>query len=303
MTKRIIAAAAALLIFAGFVSCTAKETEKIETTQAATTAETTAMPTTAAATETTATTTAAPTTAAPTTAKKPPKTTAKRTTTSKAAATTKQITVPKVSTALPLIDYKTRETSYTEELKYGVIKSVAITTYYKTLDDGTELVIKEDVTEHYGRLGYSAAYNELLPAARENRQKFRSEISAVMRIINGYREEGGLAPLALDEQLTEIACARAEEIAWSGKHSHTRPNGKFFSSILTDAGITKGVAGENIGWGYPDAQSVCEAWKASETHYENIMTADFTKTGVGVAADPDKDGKLCWAQLFLNPKN
>ena len=148
MTKRIIAAAAALLIFAGFVSCTAKETEKIETTQAATTAETTAMTTTAAATETTATTTAAPTTAAPTTAKKPPKTTAKRTTTSKAAATTKQITVPKVSTALPLLDYKTRETSYTEVLKYGVIKSVAITTYYKTLDDGTELVIKEDVTEH-----------------------------------------------------------------------------------------------------------------------------------------------------------
>ena len=73
--------------------------------------------------------------------------------------------------------------------------------------------------------------------------------------------------------------------------------------ILTDAGITKGIAGENIGWGYPDAQSVCEAWKASETHYENIMTADFTKTGAGVAADPDKDGKLCWAQLFLNPKN
>ena len=72
-----------------------------------------------------------------------------------------------------------------------------------------------------------------------------------------------------------------------------------FSTLLREAGISDGIVGENIGWGYETAESVCDAWKKSQSHYENIMNPEFVKIGIGVAADPDPDGKLCWTQIFM----
>lgn len=295
MHKKIISAVLAALIFSGFAACKKIENEPETTTEAVTT---TAVPTTEA---TTVTTTSAPTTTSTTvTTTKKPTTTKKVTTTVKKVVTTIAETTEKETTKIPYGNLRTEEHAERVSLKYGVFCSRAITTTYIELEDGSEAVYDEEVTEVYTRLTYYATYDDLLPAAEENKKKYRSEIDEVLEIINGYRKDGGLEPLVLDDKLTTIACARAEEIAWSGRHSHYRPNNKFFSSILKDAGITKGSAGENIGWGYPEASKVCEAWKNSETHYENIMNPEFTKIGIGVAADPDPNGKLCWSQLFID---
>lgn len=302
MHRKIVSVVLAALLVSGLASCGKNgqpgetttqtppvTTAPVTTTQAATTVTTTAAPTT----------TAKPTTTMPATAK--PTTTKKVTTTVREVITTIAETTEESTTIrLHLGNSRTEERTERESLKYGVYCSRAITTTYVKLPDGTEEVYDEKVSEVFTRIGYSASYEDLLPAAEENRKTYKSEIKKVLEIINSYREEGGLEPLVLDDRLTTIACARAEELAWSGMHSHYRPNGKFFSSILKDAGITKGNAGENIGWGYPDAESVCEAWKNSQTHYENIMNPDFTKVGLGVAADPDSKGKLCWSQLFID---
>ncbi|MBQ8763091.1 MAG: CAP domain-containing protein [Clostridia bacterium] len=297
MHRKIISALLAALLISGLSSCGKDDTPPEITTS--TEAVTTQAPTTEA---TTAATTAAPTTAKPTeTTKKPTTTKKKVTTTVKKVVTTIAETASEETTRRNYFaDYRTEEHTDNIELKYGVYCARAVTTTYIKLEDGSEEVYDEEVTEVYTRIGYSASYEDLLPAAEENKEKYSSEISEVLEIINSYRAEGGLEPLILDDKLTTIACARAEEIAWSGKHSHYRPNNKFFSSILKDAGITKGNAGENIGWGYPAAAAVCEAWKNSETHYENIMNPEFTRIGIGVAADPDPDGKLCWSQLFID---
>lgn len=298
MHRKIISASLAILIAAGLTACGTKQQEAPSTT-AATTAPTTAASTTAAPATTEAITTT--TTTAPTTTKKV--TTTAKPTTTKAVTTTKAETTEAATeqTTLPLTDFhRTEEDAYTEKLKYGVIRSRAVTRYFAQLEDGTEVVAKEDFVDVYTRLGYSAGYAELLPAAKDNREKYREMIDEILSIINSYRAEGGLEPLELDEKLTEIACARAEEIAWSGRHSHTRPNGKYFQSLIKEAGIESGFVGENIGWGYTTARDVCEAWKASKTHYENIMNPDFKKTGIGIAADPDPDGNLCWANLFID---
>ncbi len=298
MHRKIVSVVLAALLFSGLVSCGKKEQQEETTTQAQTV---TTAPVTTTQAPTTVTTTSAPTTTAkPTTAKKPTTTKKVTTTVKKVITTIAETTEASTTGRLSLGDYRTEEKTEREALRYGVYCSRAITTTYVKLPDGTEEVYGENVSEVYTRIGYSASYEDLLPAAEENKKKYKSEIRKVLEIINSYREEGGLEPLVLDDKLTEIACARAEEIAWSGVHSHYRPNGKFFSSILKDAGITKGNAGENIGWGYPDAESVCEAWKNSQTHYENIMNPNFTKIGLGVAADPDPKGKLCWSQLFID---
>ncbi len=293
MHRKIISAMLAVFLVSGLTACRVNVQES-ETTASTEAVATTAAPTTEA---TTVTTTSAPT--ATTTAKLT--TTKKVTTTVKKVATTiAETTEEKTTKKRYYGNSRTEENTENIALKYGVYCSRAITTTFVELEDGSEEVYDEDIAEVYIRIGYSASYEDLLPAAEENKKKYSSEIGEVLEIINGYRKEGGLEPLVLDDKLTTVACARAEEIAWSGRHSHYRPNNRFFSSILKDAGITEGSVGENIGWGYPKASAVCEAWKNSETHYENIMNPEFTRIGIGVAADPDPEGKLCWAQLFID---
>lgn len=152
------------------------------------------------------------------------------------------------------------------------------------------------------RFWYTGTYSELLPAAKANRRTYSGYISDVLYLTNKMRAEKGLSALTLSDKLTEQANVRAEEIAWSGKHSHTRPTGGYFSSLFKENGLTTGTAGENIGWGYETPSGVCNAWKESPTHYENIMNPDFRCIGIGVAADADPDAKLVWVQHFYTER-
>lgn len=333
MLKKFISAAMVLSLSLGLCACrqiddetldsTISSTHGVTTTQASEIAETTesvtseeitttdaVVTTSETTTQTTApapTATEASTTAKPVTTTKKPTTTAKPTTTkpSTTAASTAALTTTKPSTtsAYTYIEYdRKEEKNENVELKYGVFVSRVITTYYEKLEDGSEVVIETRVSEVFTRMGYSAAYADLLPAVKENMEKYSDMISRVLEIVNGYRAEKGIAPLKINENLMNSAGARAEEIAWSGVHSHTRPTFQKWNSVIKEAGITTGNAGENIGWGYASAEDVCLAWKNSPTHYENIMNPDFTETGIGIAADPDVNGKLCWAQHFWKPK-
>lgn len=295
MKKRIVSASIAVLILSCLAACGGSKAPETPTTVAETTAVTTAATTTEIHTTTLPSTTVVQTvTEAETTATTAPPTTKKITTTAKPTTT-----VPQYDENKPDGYYEKIQNVFREELKYGVSRKRNIISYIETLSDGTEFTVKQDISEYYNRLNYRASYSDLLPAAKENMSLFSDMIYLELAVINGFRAEKGIAPLKLSDELTQIACARAEEIAWSGKHSHTRPNGKKFSSMLKDAGITEGIAGENIGWGYETVNDVCEAWKNSQSHYENIMNPDFVEIGIGIAADPDPDGKLCFAQIFM----
>ncbi len=298
MKKRFVAAAIAVLMLSAVAACAGADKAEIPVAESSATvqATTAALPTT---TEAITSTTRAETTTLT-------ETVTEIITTVKAVVTTKPTTT-EASTTLPLFDenkpldyYKKVEKAFKEDLKYGVFRRRSETNYIETLIDGTELIVKQEISEYYNRVFYSADLDDLLPAAKENMDIYSESIGAVLVIINGYRAENGVKPLTLSDELTEIACARAEEIAWSGEHSHRRPNGRTCFTILKDAGIKDGYAGENIGWGYETAQDVCEAWKNSETHLKNILDPEFKKIGIGVAADPDPDGKLCWTQIFMD---
>ncbi len=307
LRRNIIAVSLAVIMAAGLFACgkapdnKATESDAPATPANALTAAVTAtdIPSTAEEQTTTSapTTTEEPTTVA-TTAKQILTTVKKVTTTKKPLPVTTEA-VTETTEAESDEGYRVRERTENVALRYGVVVRKVILVYYTELPDGTEAVVKEEVdTEYYDRHFYAATYDELLPAAKENRETYRDEIKEVLRIINGYRAAGGLEPLKINEDLTVIANVRAEEIAWSGNHNHTRPNLQSCFSLMRENGFGTGLAGENIGWGYDSATSVCEAWKASETHYENIMNPEFTEVGIGIAADPKPSGNLCWSNYF-----
>ena len=118
----------------------------------------------------------------------------------------------------------------------------------------------------------------------------------VVKLVNEERAKVGAGALTLDKEIEAAALARAKEIETS--FSHTRPDGRNFSTALTDAGITFRSSGENIAWGQRSPEEVVKAWMNSEGHRANILNTNFTKIGVGYYQNGA--GRNYWSQLFTN---
>lgn len=117
----------------------------------------------------------------------------------------------------------------------------------------------------------------------------------VAQLVNEERAKAGLPALEFDTEIASAALVRANEITAS--FSHTRPDGRKFSTVLTDNGIRFTGAGENIAWGQKSPEQVMEAWMNSDGHRANILDANFNKIGVGHYQDAS--GRNYWVQLFV----
>jgi len=103
-----------------------------------------------------------------------------------------------------------------------------------------------------------------------------------------------LQPLAVNTKVRAAAQVRAMEIQES--FSHTRPDGKGFSTALQEQNVTYKGAGENIAWGQRTPEQVMDAWMNSEGHRANILNAKYTTIGVGYYQN--SKGVNYWSQLF-----
>ena len=118
----------------------------------------------------------------------------------------------------------------------------------------------------------------------------------ILDLINAQRVANGLAELTMDTKLAAIAAVRAYECAES--FSHTRPDGQDCFTALDDYGYSYRTAGENIlmcTYGM-SAEAMVDAWMDSEGHRANILTEEFTLTGIGVWVE---DGMIYVANFFV----
>ena len=69
----------------------------------------------------------------------------------------------------------------------------------------------------------------------------------ITELVNEHRKAAGLAPVTYSAKLSAAAQVRAVEIEKS--FSHTRPDGRYFSTVFAEHGITYRYSGENIAWG------------------------------------------------------
>ncbi len=185
------------------------------------------------------------------------------------------------------------------ETKYGVIINTYTTTTFNVYSDGSKTVKSTSNSTEYDRSNYNATTSSLLAEAKSARSKYANMISKVVENTNRYRQEANAnsvngiidrTNLVLDEKLCIAASVRAVEMAYSGKFSHTRPNG---GNIGNELG-TK-VWGENIARGQKSADSVSRSWRNSAGHYSNMISEKYTKIGVGHF---ELDGTHYWVQLF-----
>ena len=104
---------------------------------------------------------------------------------------------------------------------------------------------------------------------------------AILDAINGYRVEAGLPELTLSTRLCGIAALRAEEV--SRVWSHTRPDGRHYTSAMSDYGYGYGVSAENLAYasGSGDGAAMVSKWMDAGNR-DSLLNPDFTTAGIGV---------------------
>lgn len=190
---------------------------------------------------------------------------------------------------------ETESVKETKELKYGTILNSWHVKTYKLYSDGSKKTINEYTHYEVDGTNFNAKTSDMLPEAIENMNVYKDIVNDVVKYTNEFRTEVGQAPLTLDETLTKAAMVRAIEMAYSDKFSHERPDGNMCYYIMRDFGQDIYGVGENIASRQRNAKEVSYAWKGSQGHYENMISASFTRIGVGVI---NFYGTYYWVQLF-----
>ncbi|MGG3573113.1 CAP domain-containing protein [Bacillus gobiensis] len=137
------------------------------------------------------------------------------------------------------------------------------------------------------------------PAQNEQKQApSNSSVSAfekeVVELTNAERQKQGLKPLELDEELSNVARTKSQDMKDKGYFDHNSPTYGSPFDMMKQFGISYKTAGENIAMGQKTPQEVVNAWMNSQGHRENIMNPSFTHIGVGYV----KDGNY-WTQQFI----
>ncbi|MFC7885650.1 CAP domain-containing protein [Streptomyces sp. NPDC057376] len=118
----------------------------------------------------------------------------------------------------------------------------------------------------------------------------------VVDLTNRERVRAGLAALAVDPRLTAAAQAHSADMVARDFYSHTDPDGGKPWDRAAAAGAARRTVGENIACGQRSPADVVEGWMNSPGHRANILKADFTHIGIGLAGG-GRAGTY-WTQLF-----
>lgn len=124
----------------------------------------------------------------------------------------------------------------------------------------------------------------------------------VFDAINFQRISAYLDPLSWDRDLNQTAREHSRRMIEANYFGHHDPEQGDLSARLDHAGVPWMRCAENVfrerDYTDPVALSIVE-WMYSKGHRENILTPDFTLTGVGAATDGQ--GTFALTQQFVVP--
>jgi uncharacterized protein YkwD len=95
-------------------------------------------------------------------------------------------------------------------------------------------------------------------------------------LINRYRENQGLAPLTVTQDLVTIATEHSTDMAVRRHLSHDGFNDRYSRTGSR-------ICVENVGRNYPTAEALLEGWRHSPDHHRNLLEPKVAR--MGIAAD------------------
>jgi hypothetical protein len=99
---------------------------------------------------------------------------------------------------------------------------------------------------------------------------------------NKQREQQQLPSLVIDERLSQAAAAKAQDMFAQQYWAHTAPNGAEPWDFIKTSGYRYSVAGENLAKNFTQTDTMVNAWMSSPTHKANIISPNYTQTGIAV---------------------
>ncbi|MFC1710323.1 CAP domain-containing protein [Patescibacteria group bacterium] len=107
-------------------------------------------------------------------------------------------------------------------------------------------------------------------------------VEEVVRLTNEKRAQSGLAPLTLNSTLSNAARMKGEDMINKDYWAHVSPDGTQPWRFFTDAGYQYRYAGENLARDFSNPSSAVDAWMASPTHKDNLLSSKYHEIGIAV---------------------
>jgi uncharacterized protein YkwD len=125
------------------------------------------------------------------------------------------------------------------------------------------------------------------------------EEMAFLGLINTYRGENGLTPLALSTNLNRGSAWMTEDLATNNYFGHIDSLGRSSYQRAIDCGYPSG-AGENLaaGTNWDTATAAMAAWKASPGHNANMLGQSYTQIGIARFYKAGSQYGWYWATTF-----
>lgn len=112
-------------------------------------------------------------------------------------------------------------------------------------------------------------------------------LQELLLLTNTKRQAAGLSTLVINDQLSLAASIKARDMLSKNYWAHNAPDGTtpwvFFKRVNYDYIY----AGENLARGFSSSSDVVNAWMASQTHKDNMLSKNYQEVGFTVV-----EGKL-----------
>lgn len=102
----------------------------------------------------------------------------------------------------------------------------------------------------------------------------------VLDIVNQERSKAGLKPLTMNDKLSKVAMAKAQDMYNNNYFDHQSPTYGSPFDMMKSFGVTYNSAGENIAKGQSSPSEVMNQWMNSPGHRANILNSGFTQIGI-----------------------
>ncbi|GAF19426.1 transporter [Bacillus sp. JCM 19046] len=166
-----------------------------------------------------------------------------------------------------------------------------------SFNEGAQEPIQEDY--EYVNPTEEEAETEAEENGAEEVQAEPADVSAdeqqMVDLVNQEREQAGLAPLTVNDELTEVARVKAQDMIDNQYFAHESPTYGSPFQMMDHFGVTYQTAGENLA-GNQTVENAHTSLMNSQGHRENILSNNYSEVGIGVV-DGGPYGKM-FVQLF-----
>lgn len=115
---------------------------------------------------------------------------------------------------------------------------------------------------------------------------------ALFNWVNSERKALGLPAFRNSGTLKKAALFQACDMAEHGYFAHSRPGGPKLKERIQKAGYRIRTGAENIAYTrQPDPGTAAEIWRNSPTHWNSMVSPEFTDAGLAIA---EGGGKIYW---------